>query len=182
MSTYNWTSQFFLQRQILQQSYSIQIIEVLSGNGHDESGILDEIIRRLRLVSEDFWMKILRTNFPYWLNKRIKRLIPAAPTSSNVHPIGRSGERNSRCHKNRNSRYSKVSLRNCLIFFKARISSKLKMIFSEFRKYKNMKILVKKDSKRNSAFLSWETSWTRLQGTISSVVQFCIKHYWYTAF
>ena len=52
------------------KSYSMQIIEVLSGNGQNENGIMDENIRRLTLVREDFWMKSLRTNFPYGLKKR----------------------------------------------------------------------------------------------------------------
>ena len=45
------------------KSYIIQIIEVLSGNGHDENGIVDENNCRLRLSWEDFGMKTLRTNF-----------------------------------------------------------------------------------------------------------------------
>ena len=31
------------------KSYSIQIIKVLSGNGHDENGFVNENIRKLRL-------------------------------------------------------------------------------------------------------------------------------------
>ena len=47
----------------------IQMIEILSGNGHDENGIVDENICRIRLGREDFWMKFLKTNFPYGLNE-----------------------------------------------------------------------------------------------------------------
>ena len=36
------------------KSYSIQIIEVLSGNGHDENGFLYKNIRSLKLSREDF--------------------------------------------------------------------------------------------------------------------------------
>ena len=46
------------------KSYSIQIIEVLSSNGRDENGTVDENICRLRLGRGDFWMKTLRTSFP----------------------------------------------------------------------------------------------------------------------
>ena len=49
------------------ESYSFQIIEVLSGNVHDENGILDENICRLRIDSEFFWMKTLKNNFSYFL-------------------------------------------------------------------------------------------------------------------
>ena len=47
------------------KSYSIQVIEVLCGNGHNENGIVDENNYILRLCSEDFWMKTLRANFSY---------------------------------------------------------------------------------------------------------------------
>ena len=57
----------------------IQIIQILSGNGRDENGIVDENIHRLRLGREDFWMKILKTNFPYGLNKTSKDFTPEAP-------------------------------------------------------------------------------------------------------
>ena len=36
------------------KSYSIQIIKVLSGNGHDENGFVDENIRKLRLGRKSF--------------------------------------------------------------------------------------------------------------------------------
>ena len=61
------------------KSYSIQIIEVLSGNGHDENGFVYKNIRSLKLSREDFQMKILTTNFPYGLNKRSKYLVPELP-------------------------------------------------------------------------------------------------------
>ena len=94
------------------KSYTNQIIEVLSGNGHDENVIVDENIQRLRLDSEDFWMKTLRTNLPYGLNERSKDLIAQASIGSFFHLIERSGERNNKCYKNRDSRHCKVTLRN----------------------------------------------------------------------
>ena len=57
---------------------------------------------------EDFWMKA-RTSFPYELIERSKDLTLGAPIGTNVYLIGRPGERKNRCHKNRNSRHSKVS-------------------------------------------------------------------------
>ena len=41
------------------------LLQRLSGNGHDENGIVDENICRLRFGRANFWMKTLRTNFPY---------------------------------------------------------------------------------------------------------------------
>ena len=86
-------------------SYSIQITEVLFGNGQDENGIVDENIWRLRLSRKDLWIKTLRTNFPYGLNERSKNLIPGAPVGTNFYPIGRSGERNNICQKKKQSTF-----------------------------------------------------------------------------
>ena len=61
-------------------------------------------------------MKILRTNFPYGLNEKSKYFIQGAPTGTNCYPIGRSGERNNRCHKIQNSRRNKISLKTFPIF------------------------------------------------------------------
>ena len=111
------------------KSYSVEIIEVLSGNGQNENGIMDENIRRLRLVRKDFWMKSLRTNFPYGLKKRSIDLIPGAPIDSD-------GERNKRCHEKWNSRHFKVSLINFLNFLKNQIAIKSKDAFLKIRKKK----------------------------------------------
>ena len=81
--------------------YTIQIIEVLSTNGHDENDIVDENIRRLRLHREYFWMKTLRTNFPDSLYEKSKDLKPEALIGSDVYITGRSGERINKCQKNR---------------------------------------------------------------------------------
>ena len=61
---------------------------------------MDENNCRLRSGREDFWMKTLRTNFSYGLNEKSKDLIPGTPIGANFYLIGRSGERNNRCHKN----------------------------------------------------------------------------------
>ena len=71
------------------------------GNGHDENDIVDENICRSRRSTEDFWMKTLTTNFPYRLNERPKDLIAEASTGSKFYLIGRSGEKNNNCHKNK---------------------------------------------------------------------------------
>ena len=70
------------------KSYSIQIIEILSRNGHDETSIVGENIFTLRLVREVFWIKLLRTYFPYGLSKRSKYLTPRAPIGTKFYPIG----------------------------------------------------------------------------------------------
>ena len=123
------------------KSYIIQFIEDLSGNGHDENGILNENNFRLRLSSEDFWMETLGTFFPYGLNEESKYLIPGAPKGTNFYPIGISGERNNKCHKFRNRRHS---WRNFQRYFKD--------TFLKIRK--KIRNLKKVRSKGNTAFLS----------------------------
>ena len=78
----------------------IQIIEIIFGNGNDGNGIVDENIRRLRLGREDFWTKILKTNFLYWLNETSKDLIPGAPIGTKFYLVGRFSEENNKCHEN----------------------------------------------------------------------------------
>ena len=83
------------------KSYSIQIIEDLSGNGHDENGFVYKNINSLELSREDFQMKILTTNFPYGLNERSKYLVPELPI----------GIKKKQMLESRNSQH-------CIIFFK----------------------------------------------------------------
>ena len=48
------------------------------------------------------------------------------PLGTSFYPIGISGERNIRCHKNRKSLHSQVSLKEILISFKDQIAIKSK--------------------------------------------------------
>ena len=52
-------------------SFSIQILEKLPGNGYT-NGVVDEQMRKYRLEREDYWIKTLRTVYPYGLNDRTK--------------------------------------------------------------------------------------------------------------
>ena len=46
-------------------SFSIQIIEVFKGDGYEGNKVFPEA-RKIRVNGENFWMKELRTIFPYW--------------------------------------------------------------------------------------------------------------------
>ena len=50
--------------------FSYQILEKLPGTGYDEGGKLDPEATKSRLTREDFWMKRLRTLYPYGLNEK----------------------------------------------------------------------------------------------------------------
>ena len=52
-------------------SFEVQIIEKLEGSGRTERGAIDVKICRTRRKREDFWMKTLRTVYPYGLNDRM---------------------------------------------------------------------------------------------------------------
>ena len=50
--------------------FSYQILENLQGNGYDEIGSIDSETTKFRQTREDFWIKKLRTLFPYGLNEK----------------------------------------------------------------------------------------------------------------
>ena len=52
--------------------YKVQIIEKIDGSGHLENGKLDPSITQIRQNREEYYMKKLRTIFPYGLNDRYK--------------------------------------------------------------------------------------------------------------
>ena len=53
------------------ESFLIQIIEKFPGSGY-KNGEVDEEMRHRRLEREDWWMKTLRTIYPYGLNEKCK--------------------------------------------------------------------------------------------------------------
>ena len=71
-------------------SFSIRIIEVFKGDGYENNKVCPEA-RKIRVERENFWMKELRTIFPYGLNERargqgqnssIGKLFPSIPRQS----------------------------------------------------------------------------------------------------
>ena len=81
-----------------EKSYSIQMNEVLSGNGHDENVIVYENIRRIRLGGEDFWMKKLRTRFLHGLSKISKDLISETLNRYKFWRFMKTTENRPTCH------------------------------------------------------------------------------------
>ena len=76
-------------------SFTIQILEVLPGNGY-KNGALDLEMMAHRKDREDFWMKRMRTIYPYGLCDKYKKdkLVPVdAPIGKLFPPLPRYGER-----------------------------------------------------------------------------------------
>lgn len=76
-------------------SFFIQILELLPGDGYKD-GALDTEMTALRKEREDYWMKTLRTIYPYGLNDKYKRATNVhedAPIGKLFSPLPRYGER-----------------------------------------------------------------------------------------
>ena len=54
-------------------SFNIQILEVLEGSRYTETGELDKEMTEKRLEREQYWIKILRTYYPYGFNDHKKK-------------------------------------------------------------------------------------------------------------
>ena len=84
------------------ETFSIQIIEKLEGNGY-KNGSIDSKMRDIRLKREVYWMKKLRTVYPYGLNEKTKfmntkiasgKLFPPLARYSDRYPNGRHRKNN----------------------------------------------------------------------------------------
>ena len=77
-------------------TFSIQVIEVLEGNGY-KNGALDLDMSKQRKEREDFWIKTLRTIYPYGLIDKVKcKGVPRdAPTGVLFDALPKYGERKS---------------------------------------------------------------------------------------
>ena len=64
-------SQHFNQGVCKGASYSVQILEKLVGTGRTERNAIDASMTSYRKKREDYWIKLLRTAFPYGLNDRL---------------------------------------------------------------------------------------------------------------
>ena len=76
-----------------QHTFSIQILEKLNGNGYLPNGEIDEEMRTYRLEREDFWIKTLRTIFPYGLNDKAKQKTDTVIIGKLFHKLPRHGDR-----------------------------------------------------------------------------------------
>ena len=73
-------------------SFSIQVIEVFEGDGYKD-GVVDEDMRRIRREREDWWMKTLRTIYPYGLNDQHKKQNTTSSVGRLFFPLARYSNR-----------------------------------------------------------------------------------------
>ena len=75
--------------------FSIRVLEKLPGNGY-KNGKRDKEMYKYRLEREDFWMKKLRTIYPYGLNEKSKDMNKKSlnwPVGKLFPPLARHGQR-----------------------------------------------------------------------------------------
>ena len=75
--------------------FSIRVLEKLPGNGY-KNGKRDKEMYKYRLEREDFWMKKLRTIYPYGLNEKSKDMNKKSlnwPVGKLFPPLSRHGQR-----------------------------------------------------------------------------------------
>ena len=70
------------------QSFNINVIEIFEGDGY-KNGRVDEDMRGIRREREDWWMKTLRTIYPYGLNDQHKKKNTTSSVGSLFFPISR---------------------------------------------------------------------------------------------
>ena len=75
-------------------SFSVQIIEKFCGSGYVNNKVCHDA-REIRLQREEYWMKTLRTIYPYGLNERVRHNIDNIPIGNLFPPIPRFSNHNS---------------------------------------------------------------------------------------
>ena len=84
-------------------SFYITLLEKLPGDGYS-NGVVDQKMREYRLEREDYWIKTLRTVYPYGLNDRTKSMNADVPIGKLFPPLPRHGNKyvdhRTRTHRN----------------------------------------------------------------------------------
>ena len=95
------------------ESFSIQIIENLAGDGYNDFNEIDEVTKKIRLDKEDHWIKTLRTVYPYGLNEKSKNHNSIHGHSSSVGklfpPLPRYGTKLRRTRGIRNNKNPNIN-------------------------------------------------------------------------
>ena len=105
--------------------FKIQVIEIFSGSGYRNNKVCKKA-RKKRIVREDYWMKELRTVYPYGLNERVRCHDQDIPVGKLYPRIPRSGGRNTRNRNNRNLRIEYNNHTSVFKFINTRLNKKSK--------------------------------------------------------
>ena len=84
-------------------SFSIQVIEHFKGNGYKGKQVCPEA-RKIRVEREDYWIKELRTVYPYGLNERARGHDKNLPVGKLFPKVARSMPQANHSRNNRNNR------------------------------------------------------------------------------
>ena len=99
-------------------SFSIHILEKLERDGFI-NGQRDFAVQKLHLQREDYWMKKLRTIYPYGLSERAKNSNLEQPTCKLVPPLPRFSNRRENLEKRRVNEPTKFDATDTLLARKA---------------------------------------------------------------
>ena len=87
-------------------SFTIQVIEIFQGDGY-KNGTVDPDMRAFRKEREDWWMKTLRTVYPYGLNDQAKGKNSSSSIGSLFFPLSRYANRPNTRKRNKSSNSSR---------------------------------------------------------------------------
>ena len=90
-------------------SFNVQILEIFQGTGYTNNKV-DPTHRKIRLDREEYWMKKLRTIYPYGLNERARDTNNNIPVGKMFPSIPRARERVVRSRRNRNNHATNTSV------------------------------------------------------------------------
>jgi len=106
------------------QSFRIQVIEVFEGDGYT-NGRVDEDMRRVRREREDWWMKTLRTIYPYGLNDQHKKKHSTSSVGLLFFPLTRYAPRSTVRNRNKNRHLITKQTSEC-------VYNELKLLITSF--------------------------------------------------
>ena len=117
--------------------FSYQILEKLAGTGYNDDDIVDCDITKLRQTREDFWIKRLRTLYPYGLNEKAFDKVSSSTDQTTFigelfPPLDRNKERPTRA-RHRNNKCEITSAASFFIFINDQFDRNLPTLFNNVR-------------------------------------------------
>ena len=131
-------------------TFKVQIVEKLPGNGY-KNGKVDSAMLKYRLEREDYWIKTLRTVYPYGLNERTKNMNTNLPIGKLFPPLSRHGSKflNQRTRSSTKSRLTDVDslIHSIFSYPKETRSNKIRILFARLKHTNLKKLAVEANSR-----------------------------------